>query len=70
MDEAVQMVRKAHARMCPRVPLVGWDVALTNEGLCLLEANLSCNFFRATFDWQGYFSFVEECINHLEREQH
>jgi hypothetical protein len=31
--------------MLPDVPLAGWDVALTAEGACLLEVNLSCNFF-------------------------
>jgi len=35
-----RLVRDAHARMCPAVPLVGWDVALTTEGMCLLEASL------------------------------
>ena len=30
----------------PDVPLAGWDVAFTDKGMLLLEANLSCNFFR------------------------
>ena len=55
--------------MCPAVPLVGWDVALTTEGTCLLEANLSCNFFRASFDKPAYFGFVEETIAHLEQRE-
>jgi len=66
MGAILRLVRDAHARMCPAVPLVGWDVALTTEGTCLLEANLSCNFFRASFDKQAYFGFVEETISHLE----
>ena len=53
MGAILRLVRDAHARMCPAVPLVGWDVALTTEGTCLLEANLSCNFFRASFDKQA-----------------
>jgi len=62
-----ELVHKAHLRLCPGVPIVGWDVALTAEaGMCLLEANLSCNFFRATFDEAGYFEFVESVITHLE----
>mmetsp|Transcript_33151 Transcript_33151/g.54781 ORF Transcript_33151/g.54781 Transcript_33151/m.54781 type:complete len:242 (-) Transcript_33151:424-1149(-) len=67
MQQVRQIVLDAHLRMCPGVPLIGWDVALTKEaGICLLEANLSCNFFRATFDEAAYFRFVEECILHLE----
>mmetsp|Transcript_12491 Transcript_12491/g.26780 ORF Transcript_12491/g.26780 Transcript_12491/m.26780 type:complete len:403 (+) Transcript_12491:267-1475(+) len=37
--------KKAHEVMMPRVPIIGWDVALTNKGMLLLECNLSCNFF-------------------------
>ena len=62
-----QLVVDAHHRMCPAVPLVGWDVALTTEGMCLLEGNLSCNFFRASFDRAAYYAFVEDVIVHLER---
>ena len=69
MGAILRLVRDAHARMCPAVPLVGWDVALTTEGTCLLEANLSCNFFRASFDKQAYFGFVEETIARLERRE-
>ena len=67
-----QLVLDAHLRMCPTVPLVGWDVALTTEGhvpICLLEANLSCNFFRATFDKVSYFDFVEDIVVHLEQKR-
>ena len=35
--------------------------------MVLLEANLSCNFFRASFDVAMYSAFVEEVISHLER---
>merc|ERR1711943_174669 len=60
MTEMLELVERAHARMMPGVPLAGWDVAMTNEGMALLEANLSCNFFRGSFDKQAYFNFVEE----------
>jgi hypothetical protein len=39
--------------MCPRVPFVGWDVVLSADPklpVCLLEVNLSCNFFCGSFD--------------------
>jgi len=67
MQQVRELVRNAHVRLCPGVPLVGWDVAITEEaGFCLLEANLSCNFFRATFDEAAYYSFVEQCFLHIE----
>lgn len=67
MSECVALVRRAHAKLLPHVPLVGWDVALTEEaGICLLEANLSCNFFRASFDQDAYFTFVEQVLRQIE----
>jgi len=66
MDSVRQIVLEAHARLCPGVPLVGWDVAMTTEGICLLEANLSCNFFRASFDKDGFFCFVEQAMKAVD----
>jgi len=57
----------AHHRLLPDVPLAGWDVALTEEaGMCLLEVNLSCNFFRGKFDQRKYFEFVHEFFSFLD----
>mmetsp|Transcript_9964 Transcript_9964/g.29802 ORF Transcript_9964/g.29802 Transcript_9964/m.29802 type:complete len:428 (+) Transcript_9964:262-1545(+) len=51
----------AHRALLPRVPLAGWDVVLSRDhGACLLEANLSCNFFRGSFDEKAYVDFVSE----------
>jgi hypothetical protein len=47
------LVEKSHLDMCPRVPFAGWDVVLSTDPrvpVCLLEVNLSCNFFRGSFD--------------------
>ena len=67
MAEAVELVTRAHHKLMPRVPLVGWDVAITKEhGILLLEANLSCNFFRATFDLNEYTAFLESVLRFLE----
>ena len=68
MAECNALVRDAHKKLMPGVPLVGWDVAITTEGTFLLEANLSCNFFRASLDRQQYYSFVGEAIGWLERK--
>ncbi|KAA0158322.1 hypothetical protein FNF28_06264 [Cafeteria roenbergensis] len=65
-----KLVCDAHRRLLPRVPLVGWDVALTaRHGVVLLEVNLSCNFFRARFDKTRYFRLVEQYFLDLERVQ-
>jgi hypothetical protein len=45
---------------------VGWDVALTPEGLSLLEINISCNFFNGSYDRQRYVSLVFELLVQLE----
>ena len=57
----------AHRKSCPNVPLCGWDVALTTEGVVLLEVNLSCNFFQATIDYDQYFDFVDSHFKHLSQ---
>ncbi|KAJ8598603.1 hypothetical protein CTAYLR_001703 [Chrysophaeum taylorii] len=59
-ENVLRIATDAHAKMLPRVPLAGWDVVLSkNHGPCLLEVNLSCNFFRASFDEPKYFAFVD-----------
>eukprot|EP00518_Triparma_eleuthera_P020594 CAMPEP_0197569438 /NCGR_PEP_ID=MMETSP1320-20131121/39011_1 /TAXON_ID=91990 /ORGANISM="Bolidomonas sp., Strain RCC2347" /LENGTH=422 /DNA_ID=CAMNT_0043131799 /DNA_START=175 /DNA_END=1443 /DNA_ORIENTATION=+ len=65
--EAVKQVCvDAHARLLPHIPMVGFDVVLTDGvegGVCLLEVNLSCNFFRGSFDeavwWEGIGKVIE-----------
>jgi len=62
-----RLVCDAHRRLLPRVPLVGWDVALTEKhGVVLLEVNLSCNFFRARFEKTAYFELMERYFLDLE----
>jgi hypothetical protein len=49
----LHLVEESHRKMCPRVPFVGWDVVLSADPklpVCLLEVNLSCNFFCGSFD--------------------
>ena len=47
----------------------GWDVALTTKEACLLEANLSCNLFRGSFDEINYFECVESYFQVLHDEK-
>jgi len=57
---------ESHLKLLPDVPMAGWDVALTNKGRFLLEVNLSCNFFRGTFDKDVYFSVVDRYMEELD----
>ena len=56
-------------KLCPDVPFVGWDVVLSKDPklpVCLLEVNLSCNFFRGTFDYKTYLDFIDESLVKLQ----
>lgn len=53
--------------MMPEVPIVGWDVAFTTKGIFLLEVNLSCNFFRGSFDLPRYIDLIDRYWLQLEK---
>lgn len=60
------MVEESHFKMCPDVPFAGWDVVLSSDPkvpVCLLEVNLSCNFFRGSFDKK--VSAETEIVSHV-----
>ena len=50
--------------------MVGWDVAFCRTGIFLLEVNLSCNFFRGSFDVPSYFKFVDDHFKDLDERMH
>ena len=63
--EMLHLVETSHQKLCPDVPLVGWDVVLSADEklpVCLLEVNLSCNFFRGSFDRKVYLDFLEDMV--------
>jgi len=67
--EMLQLVETSHLKLCPDVPLVGWDVVLSADPklpVCLLEVNLSCNFFRGSFDRKVYLDFLEDMIVNMQ----
>jgi hypothetical protein len=69
MPQLLQLVRSAHLNLCPHVPLAGWDVVLCSHPsrpICLLEVNLSCNFFRGSFDLPAYLDFCETLLSDLQ----
>ena len=65
----LSLVEESHRKLCPDVPLVGWDVVLSADEklpVCLLEVNLSCNFFRGSFDRKVYLDFLEDMVVKLQ----
>jgi len=65
----LKLVEESHLKLCPDVPFVGWDVVLSKDPklpVCLLEVNLSCNFFRGTFDYKTYLDFIDESLVKLQ----
>lgn len=74
IKEMLSLVEDAHLKLCSKVPICGWDVALTTSDevpMCLLEVNLSCTFFRGTFDLRTYFDFCDTAFSaiHARRLQ-
>merc|ERR1719353_1415173 len=70
IEEMKDLVERSHAKMCPDVPFVGWDVVLSSDKkckICLLEVNLSCNFFRGSFDKDVYYDFIDESYKALSK---
>jgi hypothetical protein len=69
IQSMLHLVETSHFKMLPDVPLVGWDVVLSSDEklpVCLLEVNLSCNFFRGSFDRAEYLDFCEELVGKLQ----
>lgn len=69
----LSLVEKSHLQLCPRVPLAGWDVVFSDDDpklpICLLEVNLSCNFFRGSFDKQVYMDFVDSVLVDVQEKR-
>ena len=66
------LVEESHLKLCPDVPLAGWDVVLSADPklpVCLLEVNLSCNFFRGTFDHKTYLDFLDDSLHRLQAQR-
>lgn len=71
ISKLMKLSEEAHHKMCPHVPLAGWDVVLCKEEptICFLEVNLSCNFFRGSFDQKVYFDYMEDAITNLQAKR-
>lgn len=71
----LELAVDAHTKMCPSVPLAGWDVVLSDNKdvpVCLLEVNLSCNFFSADSikpKKQRYLDFVEDAFTKFQEQR-
>ncbi len=69
IQDMLSLVEESHGKLCPDVPLVGWDVVCSSDEklpICLLEVNLSCNFFMGSFDKKVYLDFLEDMIENLQ----
>ena len=72
IKRVLEVAVNAHSKLCPSVPLAGWDVVLTDHKevpIALLETNLSCNFFMAKMDLQKYMEFCEEGFKALQEKR-
>ena len=72
IQDVLETAVDAHAKLCPSVPLAGWDVVLTDHQefpIALLETNLSCNFFMAKVDLKKYMDFCEEGFRSLQEKR-
>ena len=56
-DESSKICRDAHAKMCPGVPIIGWDVALSEIGPVLVEAN---SVFLPCYGQVDYWEYMDE----------
>jgi len=65
----LRLVLESHRQLVPDVPLVGWDVALTPEGVALLEINISCNFFNGGYDRAAYVDYMHDFFGALEARE-
>lgn len=69
IGKLLSLAEDSHFKLCPRVPLAGWDVVLSADPkvpICLLEVNLSCNFFRGEFDKKVYLDFVDAQLGKIQ----
>ena len=72
VDAMLKLVEESHFKLCPKVPLAGWDVVFSADKkhpVCLLEVNLSCNFFRGSFDKAVYLDFVDEVFTDVQAKR-
>ena len=66
IKKILSVSENAHKTLAPGVPIIGWDVAVTeNHDILLLEGNFSCNFFCADFDMSEYLHMLDAHIRNL-----
>lgn len=68
----LKLAEEAHLKLCHDVPFAGWDVVLSADKkvpVCLLEVNLSCNFFRGSFDKATYLDFIDDAFSKLQAKR-
>lgn len=58
-EQAVALVCRAH-RVCPELPMVGWDIAMTETGPVMVEGNVKCGVVQGVTG--GFRRTLNECL--------
>mgnify|MGYP000214898802 CR=1 FL=1 len=65
-DESEALCVDAHARLCPGVPIVGWDVALSEVGPILIEANAVFMTCFGNVDYDAYMDAMDKALRYVD----
>lgn len=65
IKDMVSISCRAHSKLMAHVPLVAWDIALTEDGPKFLNLSISCNFQRGNFKKATYFKLVDDYFSRL-----
>ena len=68
-EEAAALCHKAHRQLAPDVLCVGWDVALTEAGPMLVEANLYSGSFQQRHSFGAFHRTNQAILALLERHR-
>lgn len=66
-DECVELVKKA-SKLCPTLKYIGWDVAVSVDGPCLIEANpYPGYYYQFPLYLPDKYGYLPNALNILER---
>lgn len=56
--QEVKRVVKEIANLSPKARIVGWDIAITDKGISLIEGNMGPGEDAMQLDGNGYYNFI------------